>query len=128
VISPARQQSECKVQMYPSHEAFRLLNKWKDEGTVVRLLLTLSFGAGSFCAKVAAIEGTNVRVVSDNSSSEFLFSLVAASFEYRTQTSQQESASNYTRSLVATFPSKAKIVFSELQARLSHEPLMPRTA
>jgi hypothetical protein len=100
--------------MYPSGEAFRLLNKWKNEQTTIRLLLTLSFGAGSFVGKIATIEGTNVCVVSDESSSELLFSLVAASFEYRTQRSQEESVPSYKRSLIAIFPSKAKIVFSEL--------------
>jgi hypothetical protein len=100
--------------MYPSREAFRLLNNWKDEQTTIWLLLTLSFGAGSFVSKVAIIEGTNVRVLSDNSSSELLFSLVAASFEYRTQRTQEESVPSYKRSLIAIFPSKAKIVFSEL--------------
>ena len=103
--------------MYPPHEAFRLLNKWKNEGTSIRLLLTLSFGAGSFIGKVAAVEGTNVRFLSADGSSDFLLSLIAASFEYRTERSEPESAApdKYKRSLIATFPSRAKIVFSQIQ-------------
>jgi hypothetical protein len=100
--------------MYPSHEAFRLLNKWKNEQITIRLLLTLSFGSGSSVGKVAAVEGSNVLFASADSSSDFLFSLVAASFEYRVQRDQQESIADYKRSLIATFPSKAKLVFSEL--------------
>ena len=104
------------IQMYPSHEAFRLLNKWKNDQTAIRLLLTLSFGVGSFIGKVASVEVTNVRFVSGDASSDFLLSLNAASFEYRTQREQSEStiSDKYKRSLIATFPSKAKIVFSEL--------------
>jgi hypothetical protein len=102
--------------MYPPREAFRLLNKWKNEQASIRLLVTLSFGVGSFVGKVAAVEGTNVRFVSADASSDFLFSLAAGSFEYRTQRTQPESTDlvNYKRSLIATFPSRAKIVFSEL--------------
>jgi hypothetical protein len=103
--------------MYPSHEAFRLLNKWKNEQTTIRLLLTLSFGAGSIIGKVTAVEGTNVRFLSADASSEFLLSLLAASFEYQRQRDQPESTAspNYKRSLIATLPSRAKVVFSELQ-------------
>jgi hypothetical protein len=102
--------------MYPSHEAFRLLNKCKNEQTIIRLLLTLSFGAGSSIGRVAAVEGTNVRFLSADASSDFLLSLVAASFEYRQQRDEPESTTsdNYKRSLIATFPSRAKIVFSQL--------------
>jgi hypothetical protein len=102
--------------MYPPHEAFRLLNKWKNEKTAIRLLLTLSFGAGSFIGKVAAVEATNVRFLSADGSSGFLLSLIAASFEYRAGRNESESAAtDYERSLIATFPSKARIVFSQLQ-------------
>lgn len=103
--------------MYPRREAFRLLSKWKNEETSIRLLLTLSFGAGSFIGKVAALEGTNVRFVSADGSSDFLMSLIAASFEYRAERDELGSAASpqYKRSLIATFPSKAKIVFSQLQ-------------
>ena len=103
--------------MYPSHEAFRLLNKWKSEKTTIRLLLTLSFGAGSFVGKVAAVEGTSVHLLSADGSSDFWLSLIAASFEYRAERDESESTASakYKRSLIATFPSKAKIVFSQLQ-------------
>jgi hypothetical protein len=103
--------------MYPSHEAFRLLNQWKNEQTTIRLLFTLSFGSGSFIGKVAAVEGTNVRVLNADSFSDFLLSLIAASFEYRQEREQPESTTSntYKRSLIATFPSRANVAFSELQ-------------
>jgi hypothetical protein len=99
--------------MFPSHEAFRLLKKWKDEEATIRLLFTLSFGAGTFIGKVASVEGTNVHFLSADGSSDFLLSLIAASFEYRQQRDDPESTASdsYKRSLIATFPSRAKIVF-----------------
>jgi hypothetical protein len=101
--------------MYPSHEAFRLLNKWKNEQTTIRFLLTLSFGAGSTVGKVVTVEASNVRFLSTDASSEFLVSLMAASFEYRTRRGESTASENYKRSLIATFPSGAKIVFSEVE-------------
>jgi hypothetical protein len=102
--------------MYSSHEAFRLLNEWKKQRATIRLLLTLSFGAGSFTARVAAVEGTSVHLLSPDKSLDFLLSLVAACFEYRAESDQSELAvsDDYKCSLIATFPSRAKIVFSEL--------------
>jgi hypothetical protein len=99
--------------VYPSHEAFRLLNKWKNEKTTIRLLLTLSFGVASFVGRVADVEGANIHFLSADGSSEFLLSLIAASFEYQQQRDEPESTAsdNYRRSLIATFPSKAKIGF-----------------
>lgn len=103
--------------MYPSHEACRLLNKWKDEQTTIRLLFTLSFGAGSFIGKVAAVEATSVHFRSADASAEFLLSFIAASFEYRAQGDERKSTASegYKRSLIATFPSRAKIVLSEVE-------------
>ena len=75
--------------MYPPREAFRLLNKWKNEQASIRLLVTLSFGVGSFVGKVAAVEGTNVRFVSADASSDFLFSLAAGHFDRRTTRQDQ---------------------------------------
>jgi hypothetical protein len=71
--------------VHPSHEAFRLLNKWKNEKTTIRLLLTVSFGAASFVGRVADVEGANIHFLSADGSSEFLLSLIAASFEYQQQ-------------------------------------------
>jgi hypothetical protein len=98
--------------MYPSHEAFRLLNKWKNEKTAIRLILTLSFGAVSCVGNVVAVEGANVRFLSADASSELMLSLAAASFEYRAQREQTEAT--YRRSLMATFPSQARIGFFQL--------------
>ena len=101
--------------MYPPHQAFRLLKKWNSEKTSIRLLITLSFGVGSFIGRVAEVEGASIRFLSADSSADFLLSLLAAAFEYRTQKVEPESTPpGYTRSLIAAFPSGAKVVFSEV--------------
>lgn len=106
--------------MISFEDAFRLLNKWKDEKSTMRFLLAFSFGGGSFSGRVADVTRTTVQLIGADLQSEFRLSLASARFEYGDAREAPEElrdrSDKYVGCLTALVPSGDRISFFELRS------------
>ena len=101
-----------------AEDAIRLLNKWKAESALIRVIFSTTGVGLNLVGIIAEVTDGRVRVLGD--ACEFFFDLAGATFAYaepREAPDPSRSSAEYVCTLEAVLPSGDRCLFAEVRKR-----------